>query len=88
MTLLAAAIAVQRRTGRQTGTGTTFEITRTDAEWRGLLTEEQYLVLRQEETERAFTSTYLNEKRQGIYHCAGCDLALYDASNKFDSKTG
>lgn len=65
-----------------------FEITRTEAEWREILTETQYAVLREEATERAFTSPLNDEKRAGTYHCAGCDLPLYSSKTKFDSGTG
>ncbi len=59
-----------------------------DAEWRQRLTAEQYNVLRREGTEAPFTSALNDEKRKGTYHCAGCDLALFDSSMKFDSGTG
>ncbi|MCB1384357.1 MAG: peptide-methionine (R)-S-oxide reductase MsrB [Nitratireductor sp.] len=68
--------------------GESFEITRTPEEWRAILTEEQYAVLREEATERAFTSPLNHEKRAGIFHCAGCDLPLYASEAKFDSGTG
>jgi peptide-methionine (R)-S-oxide reductase len=60
----------------------------TDAQWRQRLTPEQYHVLREEGTERAFTSPLNNEKRRGTFHCAGCDLALFRSDMKFDSGTG
>jgi peptide-methionine (R)-S-oxide reductase len=66
----------------------TFEITRTDAEWRKLLTPDQYAVLRQEGTERPFASPLLHEKRCGSFACAGCDLDLFSSTNKFESGTG
>lgn len=66
----------------------TFEISKTEAEWRSLLSEAQYQVLREAETERAGTSPLLAEHREGAYHCAGCDLALYSSLTKYDSKTG
>lgn len=66
----------------------TFEITRTVEEWRRLLTREQYHVLRDHGTERAFTSPLDKLKNAGIYHCAGCDLPLFSSSTKFDSGTG
>jgi peptide-methionine (R)-S-oxide reductase len=59
-----------------------------DAEWRSRLDKMQYYVLREEGTERSFTSPLNDEKRPGVYHCAGCDLALFDASTKYDSRTG
>lgn len=65
-----------------------FEIVRTDAEWRSLLTPEQFAVLREEATERPFTSPLNDEKRAGMFHCAGCDLAVYSSDKKYDSGTG
>ncbi|WP_233401756.1 peptide-methionine (R)-S-oxide reductase MsrB [Marinomonas ostreistagni] len=65
-----------------------FEITRTEAEWRARLTDFEYAVLREEATERAYTSPLNDEKREGLFHCKGCDLALYDSKTKFDSGTG
>jgi peptide-methionine (R)-S-oxide reductase len=66
----------------------TFEITKSDAEWRRILTPEQYYVLRGHGTERRFTSPLDGEKRKGIFHCAGCELAVYSSDAKFDSGTG
>jgi peptide-methionine (R)-S-oxide reductase len=63
-------------------------VTHTDAEWRKLLTPDQYAVLRQAGTERPFTSPLLHEKRDGIFACAGCDLSNFSAKTKFDSGTG
>jgi peptide-methionine (R)-S-oxide reductase len=65
-----------------------FPIKRSDAEWKRQLTREQYYVLRQEGTERAFTSPLNSEKRKGTFHCAGCDNALYASATKYDSGTG
>ena len=65
-----------------------FEVVHTDAEWRALLTPEQYAVLRQQGTERAFTSPLDHEKRAGTFACAGCDNALFSSTTKFDSGTG
>jgi peptide-methionine (R)-S-oxide reductase len=64
------------------------QVTHTDAEWRKLLTPDQYAVLRQEGTERPFTSPLLNEHRAGTFACAGCDLPLFSSKTKFDSGTG
>ncbi|MBQ9352804.1 peptide-methionine (R)-S-oxide reductase MsrB [Phyllobacterium sp.] len=66
----------------------TFEVEHTDAEWKKLLTSDQYDVLRKEGTERPFTSPLNHEKRKGTFACAGCDLALFDSDTKFDSGTG
>ncbi len=65
-----------------------FEVTHTDTEWRALLTPAQYDVLRHEGTERPFTSPLNHEKRAGTFSCAGCSLALFSSSTKFDSGTG
>jgi len=67
---------------------TTFTVTHTDAEWRKLLTREQYAVLRQSATESPFTSPWLHEKRHGTFACAGCALDLFSSTTKFDSGTG
>ncbi|HEY2526560.1 MAG TPA: peptide-methionine (R)-S-oxide reductase MsrB [Xanthobacteraceae bacterium] len=65
-----------------------YEVTHTDAEWRKLLTPAQYDVLRQDGTERPFTSPLLNEHRVGTFTCAGCDLPLFASKTKFESGTG
>ena len=66
----------------------TFEITHADAEWRKLLTPDQYAVLRRQGTERPFTSPLDHEKRAGTFACAGCDLPVFSSKTKFDSGTG
>ena len=66
----------------------TFEFALSDDEWRKRLGDRAYAVLRREATEPPFTSDLLDEKRAGIYACAGCDLDLYASSTKFDSGTG
>ena len=66
----------------------TFEVMKTPDEWRKVLTPEQYAVLREADTERAFTSPLNEEKRQGTFVCAGCDLSLFASETKFDSGTG
>lgn len=65
------------------------KIKRKDAEWKQLLTPEQYRVGVKEGTERAFSPGNLNdEKRPGVYHCVGCNTALWSSEHKFDSGTG
>jgi len=61
---------------------------KTDAEWRAGLTPEQYRILRQKGTERAFTGKYWNHHSPGTYVCAGCGNVLFDSQSKFDSGTG
>jgi peptide-methionine (R)-S-oxide reductase len=63
-------------------------LVRSDAEWRATLTADQYAVLRQEGTERPFTSPLLHEERRGTFACAGCVLGLFSSTTKFDSGTG
>ena len=91
-TAVAAALAAAGLTlrGRSAAAddAATFEVTESDAEWRAQLTAEQYRVLRKHGTERPGTSPLNGEKRAGIYHCAGCDLALFSSATKYDSGTG
>jgi len=61
---------------------------RPDAEWKGVLTPAQFDVLRKESTERPGTSPLNNEKRPGVYACAGCSLPLFSSAMKYDSGTG
>ena len=65
-----------------------FEITLTEDEWRARLTDIQYRVLREEDTERAGSSKLDKEYGAGTYACAGCDLAVFSSETKFDSGTG
>ncbi len=61
----------------------------TEAEWRARLTPEQYRILREAGTEGACTGAYWKtDEKEGVYHCAGCDFPLFEASTKFDSGTG
>ncbi len=65
------------------------KIKRTNAEWRALLTEEQFRVGIKDGTERAFSpGNFESEKRSGTYHCVGCDTPLWSSEHKFDSGTG
>ncbi|MDF1854358.1 peptide-methionine (R)-S-oxide reductase MsrB [Pseudooceanicola sp.] len=65
-----------------------FEITRSDAEWRRMLTPQQYKVMRQEGTEPAGSSPLNKLTAEGRYLCRGCDLPLYSSATKYDSGTG
>lgn len=66
----------------------TFPITKTKAQWRRKLTRSQFYILREAGTERAYTSPLNDEKRKGIFVCAGCSNRLYSSAHKYDSKTG
>ena len=69
-------------------TGTKEKIVKSDAEWRRILTPEQYRVARQQGTERAFTGPYWDEHRAGLYRCVSCGEPLFRSETKFDSGTG
>jgi peptide-methionine (R)-S-oxide reductase len=64
------------------------KVTHTDAEWRQLLTTDQYAVLREKGTERAFTGAYWDNHASGVYLCAACKLPLFSSDTKFESGTG
>ena len=59
-----------------------------EEDWKGMLTPEQYRILRERGTETAFTGEYLHEKADGTYACAACGNALFNSDAKFDSGTG
>lgn len=85
---LGAVVAMRFATTPTAHAAGTFEVEHTDAEWKKLLTPEQYEVLRQEGTETPFTSPLDREKRKGVFSCAGCDSPLFESDKKFDSGTG
>jgi SelR domain len=68
--------------------GAGFEVSHTDAEWKTMLSDRQYKVLRQSWTEGPNTSPLTYEHRKGTFACAGCDLALFSSDAKFESHTG
>jgi peptide-methionine (R)-S-oxide reductase len=86
---IGAAAATMRNASAETRTAVgPFEIEKTEEEWRAILSEEEYRVLRTEGTEYPWTSPLNDEKRKGIYSCRACDLPLFDSATKFDSGTG
>ncbi|MFP4345865.1 MAG: peptide-methionine (R)-S-oxide reductase MsrB [Anaerolineales bacterium] len=64
------------------------KIEKTDAEWKAELTEEEYRVMRQKGTERAFTGEYHDLEEEGLYRCAACGQPLFDSETKFHSGSG
>jgi len=64
------------------------KLSKTEAEWRSELSAEEYEVLRNQGTERAFTGTYWDNKDDGMYRCKGCGQELFSSDTKFDSGTG
>ena len=86
--LTAAGILTSRHGAGAADEKETFEVTKSEAEWKQILTEEQYQVLRKHGTERAGTSPLDKIYAPGTYHCAACDLALFTSEAKFDSGTG
>ena len=64
------------------------KISKTENEWKKILTKQEYHVLREKGTEPAFSGKYLDNKKKGIYICAGCGNELFDSSTKFTSGTG
>jgi peptide-methionine (R)-S-oxide reductase len=88
---VAATIASSFRTQASradSGQIETFEVVKSDEEWRRILTPEQYAVLRDEDTERPGSSPLNDEHRKGTFHCAGCGRPLFSSDTKFDSRTG
>jgi len=66
----------------------TVKVMKTDAEWRKILTREQYYIVRKKGTERPYTGKYHNSKEKGAYHCVACGQELFNSDAKFDSGTG
>lgn len=96
---VAGLSAVRRTSFAQAVTAETeeeaFEVTMTEEEWRQILTDAQFAVLRQRRTEAPYTNALLGERsplldehREGLFHCAGCDLPVYSSEHKYDSGTG
>ena len=86
--LCAVAVAVPLAMRFKAAAAETFEVTKTDAEWKALLTPAQYHVLREEGTELPGSSPLDHFYEAGTYDCQGCDLPLFSSQTKFNSHTG
>ncbi len=82
------SVHVINREGRLVGPVKTEKLVLSDQQWKERLTDEQFQVLRSKGTERPFCGTLLDNKKEGIYTCAGCGLPLFSSDSKFDSGTG
>jgi peptide-methionine (R)-S-oxide reductase len=83
-----ATFALAATTIRPLRAAQRYEVTHSDAQWRAILGEDRYEILRQGGTEPAFSSSLIEENRAGVYRCAGCDLALFTSKTKYDSGDG
>ena len=88
MILLGGTAVSMTSLGAASSASGNFEVTRTEAEWRNMLTDLQYKVMREEGTEPARSSPLDKQYSAGTYHCRGCDLPLYPSDTKYDSGTG
>lgn len=85
---IGAALPFVTSCGASEAQAKSFPVSKSEAEWRRILTKDQYYILREAGTERAFTHPLNREKRQGTFVCAGCGNALYASAHKYDSGTG
>lgn len=88
LTALAGALSAPIAARQAAAAEGDFEVTRSEAQWRAMLTDLEYAVMREEATERAGTSPLDKNYAPGLYHCKGCDQALYSSEHKYDSGTG
>lgn len=86
--MMLAALSPYLKAGEAFAAEAVNKLALTNAEWRKKLTPAQYDILREEGTERAFTSELLNEKREGVFVCVACGLPLFPSKFKYDSGTG
>jgi peptide-methionine (R)-S-oxide reductase len=81
-------IAVFRRDGERASTTRVRKVVKTDAEWKRVLSAEEFAVTRRKDTERPFTGLYAKNHEPGLYQCVCCDTTLFRSQEKFESGTG
>lgn len=86
--LLLALIACGQSKDKKSETSKIVPVKKTTAEWKAQLTSEEYYVLREKGTERAFTGKYWDNHEHGVYYCAACNQELFASETKFESGTG
>lgn len=86
--LISWSACAQNQSKKETSITEKFPVMKTDEAWKASLTPEQYYILRQKGTERAFTGAYYDNHEKGRYHCAGCNQPLFSSETKFESGTG
>jgi peptide-methionine (R)-S-oxide reductase len=86
--LMAFGACAQNQTASNPEQKMTYPVTKTDAEWKKILTPDQYYILREKGTERAFTGAYYDNHEHGTYYSAACHEALFSSDTKFESGTG
>ncbi|HUY40769.1 MAG TPA: peptide-methionine (R)-S-oxide reductase MsrB [Candidatus Dormibacteraeota bacterium] len=84
----AGAVALSRLGAAKPAAAAGYPVRHSDAEWLRILGRDRYWILRQGGTEQPFSSPLNAERRAGIYHCAGCDLRLFDSRTKYDAGEG
>ena len=85
---IAGTLALATGGTSSSASAASFEVRRSDADWRRRLGPQRYNILRRHGTERPYSSPLLKEKRRGIFACAGCGLPLFSSATKYDSHTG
>ena len=83
-----AAVGLSALFTRRAPASQTYEVTHTDMQWRAMLGQDRYDILRRGGTEPPFSSALITETRSGTYRCAGCELGLFSSKTKFDSGDG
>jgi len=86
--IIPVLVACGQSTNKASEEKRSYAITKSEKEWKEILTDQEYEVLREKGTERAFTGDLLDNKKEGVYTCAACALPLFSSDTKFKSGTG